>query len=215
MEHQRALEQALDSHRDDILVFAKDLISISTENPPGNHYREGVDRIRVELDRLGFAHRLIEVPGFAERPRYNLLSFCGDGQRVLYFHGHYDVVPAHSREQFAPRVENGRLYGRGSADMKAAVAAMIYAAALLKECRIPLQGRVGLCIVADEETGGQGGSRYLDEIGLLGKDGFAMITPEPTSGVDLARQPWRHHAANHRQGKVGPRGIAASGDQRL
>jgi acetylornithine deacetylase/succinyl-diaminopimelate desuccinylase-like protein len=67
--------------------------------------------------------------------------------------------------------------------MKAGVAGMIYAAALLKECQIPLQGRIGLCIVADEETGGQGGSRYLDEIGLLGKDGFAMLTPEPTSGV--------------------------------
>jgi acetylornithine deacetylase/succinyl-diaminopimelate desuccinylase-like protein len=37
--------------------------------------------------------------------------------------------------------------------------------------------------VADEETGGQGGSRYLDEVGLLGKDAFGMLTPEPTSGV--------------------------------
>jgi acetylornithine deacetylase/succinyl-diaminopimelate desuccinylase-like protein len=37
--------------------------------------------------------------------------------------------------------------------------------------------------VADEETGGQGGSRYLNEIGLLGEDGFAMLTPEPTGGV--------------------------------
>jgi len=183
MDHQLALTQALHAHRAHILAFTQDLVSIPSENPPGNHYREGVDRIRIELDRLGFAHQLIEVPGFSERPRYNLLSFCGNGQRVLYFHGHYDVVPAYSREQFAPRVENGRLYGRGSADMKAGVAAMIYAAHLLKECRIPLNGRIGLCIVADEETGGQGGSRYLDEIGLLGKDGFAMITPDPTSGV--------------------------------
>jgi acetylornithine deacetylase/succinyl-diaminopimelate desuccinylase-like protein len=67
--------------------------------------------------------------------------------------------------------------------MKAGLASMIYATALLKECRIPLQGRIGLCIVADEETGGQGGSRYLDEVGLLGAGGVAMLTPEPTSGV--------------------------------
>jgi acetylornithine deacetylase/succinyl-diaminopimelate desuccinylase family protein len=125
----------------------------------------------------------VAVPGFPERPRYNLLSFHGNDQRTLYFHGHYDVVPAQSREQFTPWIENGELHGRGAADMKAAVAGMIYAAYLLKECSIPLQGRVGLCIVADEETGGQGGSRYLDEIGLLGKDGVAMLTPEPTSGV--------------------------------
>ena len=67
--------------------------------------------------------------------------------------------------------------------MKAALASMIYAVCLLKELRVPLQGRVGLCIVADEETGGQGGSRYLDQIGVLGQDAIAMLTPEPTSGV--------------------------------
>jgi len=135
------------------------------------------------MDRLGLPVKVLEAPGFPERPRYNLLSFHGDGRRTLYFHGHYDVVPAQSREQFTPRVEKGRLIGRGSADMKAGLASMIYATALLKECRIPLKGRVGLCIVADEETGGQGGSRYLDEVGLLGADGVAMLTPEPTSGV--------------------------------
>ena len=183
MEHRLALAQALDAHKESILAFAKDLISIASENPPGDHYRECADRIRVELDRLGLAYQVVEAPGFPERPRYNFLGFHGDGGRTLYFHGHYDVVPAQSREQFSPRTENGRLLGRGSADMKAAVAGMIYAASLLKECKIPLKGRIGLCIVADEETGGQGGSRYLDEIGLLGKDGFAMLTPEPTSGV--------------------------------
>jgi len=183
MKDELALRQALDGHKNDVLVFARDLISIPSENPPGNCYRECTDRIRVELDRLGLGCRVVEVPGFSERPRYNLLSFHGDGKRTLYFHGHYDVVPAQSREQFVPRIESTRLVGRGSADMKAAVAGMIYAAALLKECRIPLKGRIGLCIVADEETGGRGGSRYLDEIGHLGKDALGMLTPEPTSGV--------------------------------
>jgi len=183
MEYDLALRHALEAHKSDILVFARDLISLPSENPPGNCYRECADRIRVELERLGLACQVVEAPGFPERPRYNFLGFHGDGGRTLYFHGHYDVVPAQSREQFSPRTENGRLLGRGSADMKAAVAGMIYAASLLKECKIPLKGRIGLCIVADEETGGQGGSRYLDEIGLLGKDGFAMLTPEPTSGV--------------------------------
>jgi len=177
------LKHALDAHKDEILAFAQDLISIPTENPPGNCYRQCADRIRAELDRLGLAYQVVEAPGFPGRPRYNFLSFHGDGQRTLYFHGHYDVVPAQSRAQFTPRIEDGRLVGRGSADMKAAVAGMIHAAAMLKECEIPLNGRLGLCIVADEETGGKGGSRYLDEVGLLGKDAFGMLTPEPTSGV--------------------------------
>lgn len=183
MEYRQALEQALTRHKAAILSFSQDLISIASENPPGNHYRECAERIWTELDHLGLPYRLVDAPGFPERPRHNLLSFYGVGRRTLYFHGHYDVVPAQRHEQFTPRIESGRLYGRGAADMKAAVASMIYAAALLKECQVPLTGRIGLCIVADEETGGQGGSRYLDEIGLLGQDGFAMITPEPTSGV--------------------------------
>jgi succinyl-diaminopimelate desuccinylase len=183
MEHLRELARALDDHKHDILTLANDLIRIPSENPPGTHYRECMERIRSELDRLGFPCRVVEAPGFPDLPRYNLLAFHGEGRRALYFHGHYDVVPAQSRQQFVPRVDGGRLVGRGSADMKAAVAGMIHAAAAVRECRIPLRGRIGLCIVPDEETGGQGGSRYLDEIGLLGLDGFAMLTPEPTGGV--------------------------------
>jgi len=183
LEHQRTLADALETHRDAILALAGDLIRIPSENPPGDHYRECAERIRSELDRLGLSCEVVEAPGFPDRPRLNLLAFHGEGRRTLYFHGHYDVVPAQNAEQFAPRIEGGRLVGRGSADMKAAVAGMIHAAAVVKECRIPLHGRIGLCIVADEETGGQGGSRYLDEIGLMGRDGLAMLTPEPTGGV--------------------------------
>jgi succinyl-diaminopimelate desuccinylase len=183
MDLQLALRQALDAHKDAILAFSQDLVRIPSENPPGNQYRRCVDRITAELDRLGLPHQLIEVPGNPELPRYNLLSFCGEGRRTLYFSGHFDVVPAYGQDQFVPGVQDGRLYGRGSADMKAALATMLYATYLLKELRVPLRGRIGLCFVADEETGGRGGSGYLDQIGLLGKDAVAMITPEPTSGV--------------------------------
>jgi len=183
MESKLALCNALDAHKEAILAFSKDLIGIASENPPGAQYRECADRIGAELDRLGFAYQVLEAPGAPERPRYNLLCFHGDGPRTLYFHGHYDVVPAQSRAQFTPRVEDGRLFGRGAADMKAGLAAMIYATYLLKQLELPLKGRVGLSIVADEETGGQGGSRFLDLIGLLGRDAIAMLTPEPTSGV--------------------------------
>jgi succinyl-diaminopimelate desuccinylase len=178
-----ALERALDAHKKSLLTFGEDLIRIASENPPGDHYRECIERICLELDHLGLAYQVVEVPAYPDRPRYNLLSFHGGGHRTLYFHGHYDVVPAHSQEQFNPRREHGRLYGRGSADMKLGLAMMIYAIYLLREHQLPLQGRIGLCLVADEETGGQGGSRYLDQVGLLGQNAIAMLTPEPTSGV--------------------------------
>ena len=114
MELQLELQQALDAYKEAILNFSQDLIRIASENPPGNYYRECADCICRELDRLGLTYRLVEVPGFPDRPRCNLLSFYGEGQRTLYFHGHFDVVPAQSREQFNPRIENGRLYGRGA-----------------------------------------------------------------------------------------------------
>src|SRR5690242_19604547 len=118
MELQRALARALDSHKQAILTLCEELIRIPTENPPGNHYRECTDRLRLELDRLGLEHRVVEAPEFHDRPRSNILGFHGSGERTVYFHGHYDVVPAQSREQFSPVVRNGRLYGRGSTDMK-------------------------------------------------------------------------------------------------
>src|SRR5271170_2578055 len=183
MELQLSLAQALDVHKDAILTFCQDLVRVASENPPGNHYRECTDRLQLELDRLGIGQRVVEAPGYHDRPRYNVLGFHGDGPRTLYFHGHYDVVPAQSREQFNPVVRNGRLYGRGSTDMKSGLAAMIYATYLLKELNVPLRGRIGLCLVADEETGGRGGSAYLEQLGLLGQDAVAMLTPEPTSGV--------------------------------
>lgn len=183
MEPQLALIRALEPHKKAILAFSRDLIRIASENPPGNCYRDCIDRISKEMDELGLTHDVIETPGYSHCPRYNLLGFYGNDKPTLYFHGHYDVVPAQNRGQFIPQVKGGRLYGRGSADMKSGLAAMIYSTHLLKELNIPLQGRIGLCIVADEETGGHGGSQYLDEMGLLGQDAIAMLTPEPTSGV--------------------------------
>jgi succinyl-diaminopimelate desuccinylase len=183
MENESALKQALADCKENILAFSEDLMRIASENPPGNLYSECMERICQELDQLGFEYRVIEVPGNSDLPRANILAFYGEGERTLYFHGHYDVVPAQNREQFLPRVEEGWLFGRGSADMKAGLASMIYATYLIKKLQIPLAGRIGLCIVADEETGGQGGSRFLDQAGLLGQNAIGMLTPEPTSGV--------------------------------
>ncbi|MGA2082371.1 MAG: ArgE/DapE family deacylase [Holophaga sp.] len=183
MDWRNELERSLAGHREAILRFTQDLVRIPSENPPGNAYRECLQRVGRELDRLEIPYRIVETPGFPDHPRANLLAFVGEGGPVLYFHGHYDVVPAQRPEQFQPQVREGALYGRGSADMKSGLAAMIYAAHLLGRSGAPLKGRIGLCVVADEETGGQGGSRHLQEIGLLGRDAVAMLTPEPTSGV--------------------------------
>ena len=61
-----------------------------------------------------------------------LVARVGSGPTRLIFNGHLDVVPGHE-EQFAPRIDGGRLFGRGAYDMKAALGAMMLAVADLAE----------------------------------------------------------------------------------
>ena len=187
------IRRAVARHESAIRDFTAALVAIPTENPPGNRYRDCARLLASKLKSLGLPAEVIRVPAPAaprdrpgerrerNEPRFCVLSSLGRGKRTLYFHGHYDVVPAQSPRQFRPVVKNGVLAGRGSADMKCGLAAMIYAMAVLKELRTPLAGKIGLVLVPDEETGGAGGSRYLLESDRLGRDGIAMFTPEPTS----------------------------------
>jgi succinyl-diaminopimelate desuccinylase len=158
-----------------MLDLTKRLIAIPSENPPGNRYEECTRTLIDELDRLGFDE--VRLEGAC------VLASAGTGRRTLYFSGHYDVVPAQSRDQFQPRVEGANLFGRGSSDMKSGLAAMIYAAAAARDEGLLKGGRIGIVLVPDEETAGPRGSRDLDTRGLLGRDGVGMLTPEPTGGV--------------------------------
>jgi succinyl-diaminopimelate desuccinylase len=151
------------------------LIAIPSENPPGNHYEECARTLLDELNRLGFDD--VRQEGAC------VLAAAGTGPRTLYFSGHYDVVPAQSRDQFQPRVEGANLFGRGSSDMKSGLAAMIHAAAAARDEGLLKNGRIGIVLVPDEETAGSRGSRDLQARGLLGKDAVGMLTPEPTGGV--------------------------------
>jgi acetylornithine deacetylase/succinyl-diaminopimelate desuccinylase-like protein len=112
-----------------------------------------------------------------------LIGNYGRGERVVYFHGHYDVVPAQSPEQFQPMRKEHFLFGRGSCDMKGGIVAMLYAILALKECKAKLDGRIALTLVPNEETGGESGSAWLAAQGRLGRGGIGMLLAEPTSGV--------------------------------
>jgi succinyl-diaminopimelate desuccinylase len=185
---EQLLREAIATSEEDLLAFTTALVAIPTENPPGRAYRACAELIAEKLTQIGLASTLLEVPApassaSASEPGYCVLSSYGTGEPTLYFHGHYDVVPALDPAQFQPRVTEGKLFGRGSSDMKSGLAAMIGAIGALKSCAIPLKGSIGLIIVPDEETGGQRGSRYLAKHGLLGQHGIGMLTAEPTGGV--------------------------------
>jgi acetylornithine deacetylase/succinyl-diaminopimelate desuccinylase family protein len=173
--------------RDEIVAFTSELVAIASENPPGNAYPACVRALTSKLRALGLPCE--RVPYRAGRRGRDaagaaiLLSGIGAGPRTLYFSGHYDVVPVIRANQCTPQRRGRTLFGRGTADMKGGLASMLYAAVALQRLKVPLDGRVGLVFVPDEETGGHRGSGFLDSIGRLGSNGIGMLTPEPTSGV--------------------------------
>jgi succinyl-diaminopimelate desuccinylase len=169
--------------RDEMVDFTKELVAVASENPPGAAYPECVRVITSRLRALDLPCE--EVP-FRPRDKSGaaiVLSSVGAGKRTLYFSGHYDVVPVTTPGQCAPVMRGKSLFGRGTADMKGGLAAMLYAAVALQRLRVPLDGRVGLVFVPDEETGGHRGSAFLAAKKRLGTNGIGMLTPEPTSGV--------------------------------
>lgn len=170
-----ALLETITRDRQAMIDLTQELIAIPTENPPGARYDDAVALLLARLHSLGFDD--------ARREGDSVLAFAGRGTPTLYWSGHYDVVPAQRRDQFSPAVRGDAIVGRGSADMKAGLAAMISAAGALRECGGLERGRVGLVFVPDEETAGPRGSRDLAARGLLGRDGIGMLTPEPTDGI--------------------------------
>jgi acetylornithine deacetylase/succinyl-diaminopimelate desuccinylase family protein len=183
---QHHLSRLIHSYRQELADLLAALVAIPTENPPGKNYKQCADLLAAALEKLGLETSIAEVPTDSHtdaHPRYSILSSYGAGSPALYFHGHYDVVPASVEGQFQPRWKGEKLFGRGAADMKSGLAAMIYAVRTLKESGTPLHGRVNLVFVPDEETGGPAGTAYLVRKGLLNRDAIGMLTPEPTGGV--------------------------------
>lgn len=172
---------------DEMVGFTSELVGIASENPPGRAYPDCVRAIASRLRALDLPCEVVKYrPAKGTRDDSGaavVLSRVGTGQRTLYFSGHYDVVPVTTPGQCAVVRKGRTLFGRGTADMKGGLAAMLYAAVALHRLRVPLDGRIGLVFVPDEETGGHRGSGFLAATKRLGTHGIGMLTPEPTSGV--------------------------------
>ncbi len=167
----------------ELVRLAADLIAMPTPNPPGDGYRRCVQLLAAELRRSGLAPTFIRVPGADDRPRYCLVAVLGEGEPTLHFHGHYDVVPAADPDDFMPRLAEGRLYGRGSSDMKGGLASLFGALRALSKLGLPRRGRIVVSLVPDEETGGELGTAYLWRAGHLAPGAIGMLMPEATSGA--------------------------------
>ncbi len=180
------LVEWLQQREDEMAALLAELVAIPTENPPGENYRACADLLENRMRECGFECERLEAGDPKERTGESpvcLIASYGLGKRVLYFHGHYDVVPAQSREQFQSVRKDHFMFGRGSGDMKGGIVAMLYAILALKENGAELDGRINLTLVPNEETGGEGGSAWLAARGRLGRGGIGMLLAEPTSGV--------------------------------
>ncbi len=139
------------------------------------------------LERLGFRvkrYRFGEVD--------NIYARRGDGTPNFCFAGHLDVVPpgdaaAWMSDPFAADVRDGRLFGRGAADMKAAIAAMASAVAQFDADGGAQNGSISFLITLDEEGPAIDGTRkVLDAITAEGERIDHCIVGEPTSVTDVA-----------------------------
>jgi succinyl-diaminopimelate desuccinylase len=174
----------LDDRAEEMAALLETLVRIPTENPPGRALGRCAAVRRDALERLGFSPEVIELApaGSLEAPAV-VRGSVGSGEQLVYFHGHFDVVPAQSPSQFEPQRRDGRIVGRGAADMKGGLVSMLYGAAAARDLGLLDGRRIVLHFVCDEETGSTTGSGHLREAGLIDPDAVAMLTAEPTGGV--------------------------------
>ena len=184
MDRAAEVQAWLEPRAGDMAALLEDLVAIGSENPPGRGLGRCGRLLREVMAGLGFSPELIQLP-----PSRDLEEPClvrgsvGAGLRTVYFHGHFDVVPAQSPAQFRPLRANGRMVGRGTADMKGGLVSMLYGAAASREHGLLGDGRIVFHLVCDEETGSVAGSGHLREAGMIDPGAVAMVTAEPTGGV--------------------------------
>lgn len=163
----------IDKNRSRLIELAKGLVSIPTVNPPGENYEKIASFIEKYCKRLGLNTRRVITPKSVLKrhkvcsgsERINLIANwdCG-ASKTLHINGHYDVVPVTSMwksDPFNPVVRQGKLYGRGTEDMKANIAATLMAVESVMAGGIKPHCNIELSFTPDEETGGRTGFGYI------------------------------------------------------
>jgi succinyl-diaminopimelate desuccinylase len=161
----RQLLERVDRDRDLLITFLQEFIRCQTPNPPGDT-RIAAQHVRKLLDQHGAPYRMIAPNEIMP----NIVVTCRAGKtgRHLALNGHIDVFPVGSGEgwthdPWGGELIDGKIYGRGSCDMKAGTTASLFTFLYLREMREDLYGQLTLSVVSDEETFGPWGARYLFE----------------------------------------------------
>jgi len=165
-----------------IVKLASKLISIPSISP----YDNGCQNILInKLKKLGFTIEKMNV-----NTTNNFWAYRGTG-KTLTFLGHTDVVPPGdtlywNTDPFNPTIKNNRLYGRGSADMKGSLAAMIIAVERFVSKNSDHNGRISFIITSDEESAATHGTVKVVKTLILRNEKIDYcIIGEPTSNTVL------------------------------
>jgi len=192
------LASAVDSLREEMIDFLRRLVAIDTQtqNPEdariGAKLREALELVKGQLTAFGFACEEWEVT--ATHPALCAARAGRGGGRSLACNGHLDVVPAGetanwAHPPFAGEIADGKLFGRGAADMKGGVTAMLFAAEAVRRAGVELAGDLFMHIVTDEEVVGRGTRTLVEKAPRPD----AVIGTEPTELRLLPAAPGLEH----------------------
>lgn len=156
------------------------LVRFKTINPPGDEL-PAAEYVAGLLDKAGFEIRFVR---HTETRASVIARLKGQGTApALLLNGHLDVVPPGAApwryDPFEAQVDDGKIWGRGSADMKGGVAAILAAAQAIAQAQAPLNGDLIIAATADEEVKMEGARQVADcaDLGPL----QAVIIAEPTN----------------------------------
>lgn len=163
-----------------VVTLTQDLVRLRTVNEPGLGEAPAAELVAATMRSFGWEPVITEVaPG-----RPNVVAVVEGGQPgpTLMFEGHTDVVTEGdldrwSVDPYGAEIRDGKLYGRGSADMKSGVAAMIHATRALQLAG-PFPGRVLVCALVDEEGLMLGAKHFAATEQAATVDGAIICEPE-------------------------------------
>jgi succinyl-diaminopimelate desuccinylase len=183
----RQLATWIDDDREPIIGFLCDFVRAKSPNPPGD-----TTLAAAHLTRFFEAHAL---PFRVIAPQPTMPNIVGSFEGAkpgphLVLNGHIDVFPADERNErwtygpWSGTIADGKIYGRGVADMKAGTSASVFTYYYLYRVRDHLKGRLTLTAVSDEETFGPWGARYLMERHPE-VHGDCLLNGEPSSPLTI------------------------------
>jgi acetylornithine deacetylase/succinyl-diaminopimelate desuccinylase family protein len=178
---------------DDALIpLLQDLVRIPSPNPPGN--TRSIAAFIAETMRSAGCDVTTLAPD-AKPEAVNVIARIGQGSPVVMLHAHIDTVPIAADEAqhwhvdpYAAAIEDGRVYGKGSVDDKAPLAAMMRTLLTVAPHAEKLKGTLVLVAAAEEEVGGQLGTRWMADNGHLPMCDFIVVGEQTHNRVATAHK---------------------------